>query len=109
MVKIETIPSVNFSGFNITRASASVHGGPFVFSIAAGQRRVRFGQAGDDGFGIFRMVFRRLVPMNMDFPGSGPGQATVKPGMTAMGANRGSCRALSGFLQQLVTPSFRSE
>jgi hypothetical protein len=55
------------------------------------------------------MVFRRLVPMNMDFPGSGPGQATVKPGMTAMGANRGSCRALSGFLQQLVTPSFRSD
>jgi hypothetical protein len=40
-------------------------------SIVAGQCRVRFGQEGDGGFDNFRMVFRCLVPMNMD-SGSSP-------------------------------------
>jgi hypothetical protein len=33
-------------------------------------------------FRPFRQRFRRLVPMNMDSPGSSPGQAQVKSGMT---------------------------
>jgi hypothetical protein len=54
-------------------------------SVTVGHGGVRFDQGGDDCLGNFRMRFRRLVPMNMDSPGSGPGQAQVKSGMTERG------------------------
>jgi hypothetical protein len=60
-------------------------------SAAAGHGGVRFDQRGDDCLGNFRMRLRRLVPMNMDSPGSSPGQAQVKSGMTEWGrTNPGS-------------------
>jgi hypothetical protein len=43
----------------------------FFFSNAAIHGRIRFGRAGDGSFGNLWMVFRRLVPMNMD-SGSSP-------------------------------------
>ena len=54
-------------------------------SVTVGPGGVRFDQGGGDCLGNFRMRFRRLVPMNMDSPGSGPGQAQVKSGMTERG------------------------